>query len=112
MKVDSRAVEEMKFFIHTPSHAEPIPVEINTFINDMQILNLSMDPRSIKDFSKFLEKEAKSYGSVDPQIKAVIIEKYNGRTGVPFVDPDINLAEVPYQPFEKLDWVYPLPGKK
>jgi len=109
MKVDSRELEEMKFFIYTSSSAEPVPVEINTFINEMQILNLSMDPRSIKDFSKFLEKEAKSYGTVDPQIKAKIIEKYNGKTGAPFINPEINLAAVPYHPFKKLDWVYPPP---
>jgi vitamin K-dependent gamma-carboxylase len=109
MKVDTRTVDEMKFFIDAPAFNVPVPVEIQTFINDMQIQNLSMDPRSVRDFAVFLKNEAILYDTKDPEIKASIKLKYNGRDAAYFVKPDVDLASMDYNPFQTADWVAPVP---
>jgi vitamin K-dependent gamma-carboxylase len=108
MKVDTREAEEMNFYIYSPTHAQPVPVEIKTFINDMQIRNLSMDPRSVADFARFLKEEAIKYATKDPEIKASIKLRYNGRPAQYFVDPDVDLATTSYHWYKRIPWVYPV----
>jgi vitamin K-dependent gamma-carboxylase len=108
MKVDTRDIEEMNFFIHSPAYDQPVPVDIHTFVNDMQIRNLSMDPRSVVDFAKYIKAEAIRHGAVDPDIRANIRLKYNGRPPQFFVDPETDLSSLEVSPFRKLDWVYPV----
>jgi hypothetical protein len=108
MKVDTRDIEEMNFFVHSAAYDQPVPVDIHTFINDMQIRNLSMDPRSVVDFAKYIKAEVIKHGAVDPEIKATIRLRYNGRLPQLFVDPETDLSSVDVSPFRKLDWVYPV----
>ena len=106
--MDTRETEEMNFFIYSPDHAQPVPVEIKTFINDMQIRNLSMDPRSVADFSRFLKAEAIKYATKDPVIKANIKLRYNGRPAQFFVDPNTDLSTAQYHWYQRIPWVYPV----
>ncbi|HEY3386320.1 MAG TPA: HTTM domain-containing protein [Saprospiraceae bacterium] len=109
MKVDTRSTEEMKFYIQSSDFDAPVPVDIHTFINDMQIQNISMDPRSVRDFAMFLEQEAILYQTNDPEIKANIRIQYNGREPVNFVDSLVDLSNVQYTPFKRLSWVEDVP---
>jgi hypothetical protein len=109
MKVDTRSAEKMEFYIYSPDFQGPVPVEVQTFINDVQIRHLAMDPRSIRDFAKFLENEALAYQTKEPVIKANIDVRYNGRAAVRFVNPELNLADVTYSPFKRLTWVNDVP---
>ncbi|MEP6647985.1 MAG: HTTM domain-containing protein [Saprospiraceae bacterium] len=108
MKVDTREIKEMTFAIFDPARKDSIPVETQTFVNDMQIRNMSMDPRSIADFAALLKKEAKERGFQDVQIKTRFKVSYNGREPQYFVSPYIDMATVKYQPFKTLTWVYPI----
>ena len=108
MKVDTRQIAEMKFTIIDPLTNNSFPVDIPTWINDMQVLNLSMDPRSVADFANLLKTEAQIQGFKDAQVKAVMKLIYNRRPPQYFVDPEVDLSLVDYSPFKKLDWVYPL----
>lgn len=108
MKVDTRQIEEFQFNVFEPSTSKSYQIDIRSRVNDMQILNMSMDPRSVADFAKHLKKEALDFGVKDPQIKASIKLTYNRRPVQYFVDPEVDLAQVTYSPFRKLDWVIPL----
>ena len=108
MKVDTRQIEDFQFSAFEPSTRKFYPVDIRTRVNDMQILNMSMDPRSVADFAKHLKKEALDFGFHEPQIKASIKLIYNRGSVQYFVDPEVDLSQVAYSPFKKLDWVIPL----
>lgn len=109
MKVDTREGAEKQFFIHSDSLPQPVPVDIHSFINDVQIRNLEHDPRSIADFARFLKSEALVYHTPNPQITANVQIRYNGRPPQYFVNPKVNLAEVEYKWYRKMNWVYPVP---
>lgn len=108
MKVDTRQIEEIQFTAIEPASNKSYPIDIRTRVNDMQILNMSMDPRSVADFARQLKKEAIDFGLKDPQIKANIKLTYNRRPVQYFVDPGVDLSEVTYSPFKRLNWVVPL----
>ncbi len=111
MKVDTRKVIRVEYSIASPDFASHVPVEIQTFINDMQIKNLTMDPRSVLDFGKFIHEEAIKYDTRNPAVYANIEVAYNGRSPQLFVDPKVDLSNQTYSPFKALEWVVPIGSK-
>lgn len=108
MKVDTRQIDKMEFFVIDPSTNQSIPVETGTWVNEMQILNMSMDPRSVADFARMIKTEAQTQGMKDVMVKGNIKLIYNRKPPQYFVDPEADLSMVQYSPYTKLDWVYPL----
>ena len=108
MKVDTRLPEEMSFFVENPANKQVLPVNIRTFINEMQLINLTIDARSVAAFARFLREEVARQGVPNAIVRARIRLRYNGRPAQFFVDPEVDLASVEYSPFKKLDWVVPL----
>lgn len=106
MKVDSRSIEKLEFIMIDTERNQSSPIEINRLINDMQILNISMDPRSAKDFASMLMIRAAAMNMQEIDVKAEIMVSYNGRQSQYFLSPDRDLTTVPYSPFTRLDWVY------
>lgn len=108
MKADTRQIEELKFFVQHPDSQQELPVNIQTFVNELHINTMSRDPRTVAEFARMLRAEAKRQGLTGTVIKARIRIRYNGRPAQFFVSPDVDLASVTYSPFRKLDWVVPL----
>ena len=108
MKVDTRPIEEFKFTVEQPATGQVMAVEVGTFANEMQILNMSNDARSVVVFARMLREQAAANGLKDGIVKARIRVRYNGRPAQFFVNPDVDLASVTYSPFKKMDWVVPL----
>lgn len=109
MKVDTRSIEDFRFTVTNPATGQVSPVKVQSFVNEMQILNMACDARSVAAFARFLKEEVARQGLMqNAVVKARIMVRYNGRPPQLFVDPDIDLATVSASPFEKLTWVLPL----
>lgn len=108
MKVDTRALEAFEVTIHHPTTGQVMPVEVLTFVNQMQVLNMTLDVRSVAAFARAMKEVAAERGVPNAIVKARIMVRYNGRHAQLFVNPDVDLASVTYSPFKKLDWVIPL----
>jgi hypothetical protein len=108
MKADTRQIEEMKFFLQHPVSKQELPVNIQTFVNEMHISAMAQDPRAVMAFARMLQEEALKQGMPQMLVKARIQIRYNGRPPQYFVNPDVDLASVTYSPFRKLEWVVPL----
>ncbi|HRI60184.1 MAG TPA: HTTM domain-containing protein [Saprospiraceae bacterium] len=108
MKVDTRHIEEFQFTVQHPVTGQVMAVEVGTFANEMQILNMANDARSVAVFARMLREQAALKGVPDAIVKARIRVGYNGRPAQFFVNPDVDMASVTYSPFKKLDWVVPL----
>ena len=108
MKVDTRAIEEMKFSLYDPATGRTYPVDIRSFVNEMQMNNLARDAGSVAAFARMLRSEAAQHGLPGAQVKASIRVRYNNRPPQYFVNPDVDMAAAEYSPFRKLDWLMPL----
>ena len=108
MKIDTRPIEQFDVTIHHPVTGQIMPVDVRSFVNEMQVLNMACDPRSLVAFARLLREEAARRGVEGALVKARIMVRYNGRPPQLFVDPDVDLASVSCSPFETLEWVYPL----
>ncbi len=100
----------MEFKMIDKVRNQSMPVDIHRLINDMQILNISMDPRSARDFALMLKEKAAEMNIKQMEVTAVIKVSYNGRQSQYFINPDRDLTSVSYSPFRKLDWVYQMGG--
>ena len=109
MKVDTRQVDEMSFSVFDPARDTTYLVDIRTMINEMQMLNLSMDPRSIADFGSLLHNIAATKGGIaNPVVNARIRVRYNGRPSQYYIDPATDISLVPHHFYQRLDWVNPV----
>lgn len=106
VKADNRILEEFSVSVVDTRNQE-YQVQVNTYINDMQVLHLYHDPRSLATFARFMKKEVAGppYNISNARIRARIRFRYNGRPAQYFVDPGADLATAPVSPFRRLSWV-------
>ena len=107
MKVDTREFKEMTYTVMN-NQGQTAVVEIQKLVNDMQILNLFIDPRSSMDFAKMLQQKAKEMDISNIRVNGTIRVGYNGREIQNFINPDQELTSAEYSPFKTIDWVYPV----
>ncbi|MFN4080552.1 MAG: HTTM domain-containing protein [Saprospiraceae bacterium] len=106
VKADNRILEEFSISV-VDTRDQEYPVRVNTYINDMQVLHLYHDPRSLAAFARFMKKEVagQPYNIPNARIRARIRFRYNGRPAQYFVDPGADLATAPFSSFRRLSWV-------
>lgn len=108
MKVDTRKPVEFNVLLTDPASGQSARVEVNKFINEMQMTCITMDPRALRDFARMIQREsARLNNRPNCKVKAAIKFSYNGGPVQYFVDPSVDLTQVDYSPFEELAWVIP-----
>jgi hypothetical protein len=112
MKCQSREITEMVFTIQDGPTGQKMPVDIKTFINTMQINVVSHDVAAVASVARGLARIGKTQGMTDPLVYASIKVKWNGRPPANTVNPEVELSKLRVNPFEKLDWVMPVPSVK
>ncbi|MBK8562400.1 MAG: HTTM domain-containing protein [Saprospiraceae bacterium] len=112
MKCQSREITEMVFTIQEGPTGQKMPVDIKTFINTMQVNVVSHDVAAVASVARGLARIGKAQGMVDPLVYASIKVKWNGRPPANTVNPEVELSKLRVNPFEKLDWVMPIPSVK
>ncbi|MBK9335872.1 MAG: HTTM domain-containing protein [Lewinellaceae bacterium] len=108
MKVDTRPCDTFEFTVRHPETGQIYPVQVQSFVNPAQILNMTTDARAVAAFARRVREEAARGGVPNAIVNARISVRYNGRPAQLFVKPDVDLASVSYSPFVRLDWVLPL----
>jgi hypothetical protein len=108
MKVDTRHVEEIGFYVQDRRTMEFLPLRIETMINSAQLMHLSTDPRSIVQFGRYLRDYGISKGIPDPLVKGHVLVQYNGRRLQNFFDPETDLAAAQIRFYARAPWVQPL----
>jgi vitamin K-dependent gamma-carboxylase len=106
VKADNRDIEEFAIYVTNKDSGQKFPVYFHTYLNEMQILHLWHDPRSLVQFARFMEEEVKQNHNMSRvKVTAEIKFKYNGRDPMYFIDPEVDLTRVDISPFKKLEWV-------
>lgn len=109
MKIQTRVQNKIAFTIQDGPASEPLKVEMNTFVNPMQILSISSDPRAVLSMAKILAQEGKKRKMKDPIVKAEVFVGWNGRPPAYLVNPETDLSKVSYSSFKINDWIMPKP---
>jgi hypothetical protein len=107
MKLVSREVEQLEFEIIDPRQEKPMPVNVNTFINEYQIKMMRSDPRMAVMFAKWLKEEAIRRGVPDPQVRARIKISHSGRPAQYIFDPKTDLSQVEIDIWHPEKWILP-----
>lgn len=77
------------------------------YINKRQFTRLGRMPKSLHRFAIFFREEMqKTNPNLEPEISAFLIVKYNGRPYRHMIDTTVNLAALPYQQVQHVDWIY------
>ena len=106
MKIQTRNLEEMKFYIQDgPTGAKQPVLDLRNLINPMQILRASEDVRCVRQIADMLAAEMKAKGMANPVVTAEVKVRWNGRPAAYTVDPAADLSKVGYSPFRRLEWV-------
>lgn len=108
MKVDSRQILEMSFFTQATPGSQPVPVDYRRHLNDMQLVHMSKDPRSIVQYARYLSRTAGEATGIYPEVHARIMVRYNERPAQYFIQPEVDLARARVSAFRKIDWLYPV----
>ena len=109
MKSQSRQVDEFSYTIQDGPSGQRIPVEIEKFLNPMQINAAAHDPIAAATVAKELARQGRERGMADPIVKANIRVRWNGYPAAFTVNPEVDLSKVACSPFKKLKWVMPVP---
>lgn len=111
VKADSRAVEEFKLILKDPKSGQTGEINFPTMINNVQIQAMVYDPRMIRTFAQWIHQQGINNNLPDAEVYARIKFSYNGRPAHYFVNPEIDMARVGYDPFQHNDWIMPIPSK-
>ena len=76
------------------------------YLSPKQRNNIAVKPDVIWQFAKRLKKEYAQKGQ-DVAIYAIGKVSVNGKKFKPFINPEVDLAKVPWQPFTHHEWILP-----
>ncbi|MBI5914974.1 MAG: HTTM domain-containing protein [Bacteroidetes bacterium] len=109
MKSQSRFVDEFAYTIQDGPGGGQFSVEINKFINPMQINTAAHDPLAAAAVARMLARQGREGGMADPIVRAKIRVRWNGHPSAFTVNPEADLSKVTFGPFRKMEWVMPKP---
>lgn len=95
------------FLLLPPDGKQPQRVNAHQFLNTRQLEKLFTNPEMIWQFAQFLAHRYEVENGQRPAIFARIHCRLNGRPLQPFIDPDTDLAAVPWEPFKHAEWIVP-----
>ncbi|NNC83518.1 MAG: HTTM domain-containing protein, partial [Flavobacteriales bacterium] len=105
MKIQSRPVEQYEIYVTSPQIPGESQVQINTFINTMQMTVMSQDPVALWQFANYVKQEALKQGIPEPEVHARIRVSMNGSPEQYIVDPSVDLSMQDYDPLGYNEWI-------
>ena len=109
MKIYSKTVQ-IKFTARRFPEDKPVTVQLQKMLNTIQVNMMGQHADMVYKTVQYIVHDLESRLKIkDPIINAEIMVSYNGRPFVYFIDPNVNLAKVTYNPYSNNSWVMPKP---
>lgn len=108
MKIQHRDYTEMKFTVVDYTNKRLMDLDPTKYLTFAQIQSLILDPKMVYQFATFLGKDARMKGIPDAGVRAEVKVKFNGRVDQYIVNPETDLMQVKYNPYDLRNWVLPL----
>lgn len=109
MKVHVKKFEKVSFTLRRFENDEPVAVQTGQIINSMQVKMMANHADMIYKYVQYLKKDLRERLHIDKAIiNAEIKVSFNGHPVQDFIDPKLDLFNITYHPFKKIDWVLPL----
>ena len=99
------------FELKDPINQEVRKVYPTEFVSANQGRKLAARPDMIWQAVQYLKKENQQQGQY-PEIYVHARVSLNGRPMQQYIDPSVNMAEVPWHPFKHSPWILPFEGPK
>jgi vitamin K-dependent gamma-carboxylase len=87
---------------------EVAKVQVSDYLTDRQREKVFTHPDMVLQFAHYLRDLWHRKGIPDVAVYAHVRASLNGRETQPFIDAEVDLAKVEWQPFQPADWVFPL----
>lgn len=97
------------FIVVDPATGSRFHVRPSTYLTRDQTFEMADHPDMIWQFAQFLKEEYQQKGIPDPQVYAQSMVSLNGHPNSPLVNPETDLAAIPYTWGAK-PWVMPRPA--
>ncbi|HLP95248.1 MAG TPA: HTTM domain-containing protein [Saprospiraceae bacterium] len=98
----------MKFVLKDEVSGKVGEINYRYMVNSVQVQAMLYDPRMVRRFTQWVLQQGAKKGTPNARVYVKIKFSYNGRPQEYFVDPERDLARVPYSPFEKFDLMVPV----
>ena len=82
------------------------------YLSDKQARRVATHPDMCWQFVQILKEDLASEGIDSPEIYAIGNARLNRRPRGPIYDPQVNLAEVDWEPFSAATWILPQPSQE
>jgi vitamin K-dependent gamma-carboxylase len=97
----------ISFTVKDPATGKTWEVNPSQFLTDEQGSSLSTHPDMVWQFVQYLKKKYASEGIPVIEIYAHSLASLNGRPFQPFIDENVDLAKVDWEPFKHATWILP-----
>jgi hypothetical protein len=96
------------FTVKDPASDKSWDLRPSEYLTDEQAGSLSTHPDMIWQFVQYLKKKYAAEGIPGVEIYAHGLASLNGRPFQPFIDENVNLATVDWEPFSHSSWILPM----
>ncbi len=99
---------QIYFVVKDPTNGHEQPVHPNQFLTPKQAGVVAVRPDLAWQFAQFLKQHYRQQGYRQVQVFAHARASLNGRPYQPYINPQTDLAAVPWQPFQHAEWILPV----
>ena len=107
MKLRDKA-GQIAFTITDPQTQQTWPVDMYQDLDPRQVDKMASRPDMILQYAHYLKQKAEAAGIQNPVVRVEARAALNGRPYQLLIDPEANLAEMPYTIFARAPWIVPL----
>ena len=100
-------VSGIRFYVIDPATGVRVTHDPNSVLPRWQADALSVNPEMIRQYAHWLADQAALPGGQRPEVRVYVLNSLNGREPQRLVDPDVNLASVPFSA-RPAGWIVPL----
>ena len=99
---------QIYFVVKDPTNGQELTVYPDQFLTPKQASVVAVRPDLTWQFSQFLKQHYTQQGYREVQVFAHAQASLNGRPYQPYINPQTDLAAVPWQPFQHAEWILPV----
>ncbi len=108
MKIQHRSFSEMKFTVVDYANKRLMDLDPEKYLTYAQLQTMQLDPKMVYQFGTFLANDARAKGLSGAGVKTKIKIRFNGRAEQYMIDPETDLMQKKYNPYDLRNWVLPL----
>jgi vitamin K-dependent gamma-carboxylase len=96
------------FEVRNPQTGEATKISVDDYLTDRQQEKIFTHPDMVLQFAHYLRDLWHRRGVTNVEVHASVRASLNGRNTQPYIDANVDLAKVKWEPFRSATWILPL----